>query len=100
MSRRILGLILVIACLPAGRAEAWNNRGHKIVAMIAFRELDAPTRARVIAALKEHVAFKNKDWPGRISAGENPDASLFLFAAIFPDDAKRDARYDEFDDRD
>ena len=100
MRCRFVLLLVAATILPCAPARAWNNAGHKIVAMIAFRDLDAATRDRVVAALKEHIAFKNGDWPGRVEAGADADASLFLFAAIFPDDAKHDDRYDEFDVRD
>ena len=85
---RMLAVCLLVPVLLVGPAYGWHDKGHKVVALIAFRELKPATRDAVVAALKQHVAFTQGDWPGRMEAGANADASLFTLAAVFPDDIK------------
>jgi hypothetical protein len=61
-----------------------------VVAKIAFDQLQPAARTKIVAALKEHPAFKNGLWSGLIEAGADEAASLFLFAAVFPDDIRKD----------
>ena len=81
-------IVVLVPVLLAGPAYGWHDKGHKTVALIAFRQLKPETRAAVVAALKEHVAFKDGDWPTRLETGANADASLFTLAAVFPDDVR------------
>src|SRR4051794_13644634 len=106
-SMRRIGYILVgvvvVSVVMTSPAEAWHDRGHKVVAMIAFKKLKPATRAKVAELLKHHIAFTTKEdgnWPSRIEPGKDVAASLFLLAAIFPDDAKRIDTFGDFDDRD
>lgn len=85
---RTFAVCLLIPVFLAGPAYGWHDKGHKVVALIAFRELKPATRDAVVAALKQHVAFTQGDWPGRLEAGANADASLITLAAIFPDEAR------------
>ena len=86
---RMLAVCLLVPVLLAGPAYGWHDKGHKVVALIAFRQLKPTTRDAVLAALKQHVAFTQGDWPTRMETGANADASLFTLAAVFPDDIKR-----------
>jgi hypothetical protein len=86
---------LILATL-ASTARAWHDKGHKVTALIAYRSLKPATRDRVVGLLKKHVAFTSGDWAGRIEPGTDPDASLFLFASVFPDDARKAGPYHEF----
>jgi hypothetical protein len=85
---RMLAVCLLVPVLLAGPAYGWHDKGHKVVALIAFRQLKPTTRDAVVAALKQHLAFTQGDWPTRLETGGNADASLFTLAAVFPDDIK------------
>jgi hypothetical protein len=85
---RSLAAWVLVPVLLVGPAYGWHEEGHKVVALIAFRQLNPGTRDAVVAALKQHVAFTSGDWPSRLEAGADADASLFTLAAIFPDEVK------------
>ena len=85
---RMLAVCLLVPVLLAGPAYGWHDKGHKVVALIAFRQLKPATRDAVVAALKQHVAFTQGDWPTRLESGDDADASLFTLAAVFPDDVR------------
>ncbi len=88
---RSLAACLLMPVFLIGPAYGWHDKGHKVVALIAYRELKPETRDAVVAALKEHVAFKSGDWPARLESGADSDASLFTLAAIFPDEVRSPA---------
>jgi hypothetical protein len=81
-------LIAMLICLAPCVAQAWNYAGHRVIASIAYRQLDEPTKKRISDLLKKHPAYVNL-WTNRQNNG--PDASLNLFynASLFPDDARR-----------
>jgi hypothetical protein len=85
---RLLVAWMLVPLFLIGPVYGWHHKGHKVVALIAFRQLKPATRDAVVAALKEHVAFKSGDWPGRLAPGADADASLFTLAAIFPDEVR------------
>jgi hypothetical protein len=89
-------LAALIVSLPCSMARAWHDKGHKVTAMIAYRSLSPATHDRVVGVLKKHVAYASGDWAGRIEPGTDPDASLFLFASVFPDDARKDGPFHEY----
>jgi hypothetical protein len=76
---------------------AWDSFGHMIVASVAYRNLDAPTRARVDALLAMNPYFSDPTkWPAQIPAGTKAaDRSRFIFmlAATWPDSIKNDSKY-------
>jgi hypothetical protein len=67
---------------------AWNYTGHRIIASIAYRQLDAPTRQRVAEILQAHPAAKEL-WAMRMTNGRDESLNLFWNASVFPDDARR-----------
>ncbi|QEH37480.1 S1/P1 Nuclease [Aquisphaera giovannonii] len=77
----------VLACPPG--ALAWNPKGHRVVATIAYRQLDEPTRQKVAAILRQHPAYR-KLWLDRATNGKDEVLNLFWNAATFPDDARQD----------
>ena len=88
-SNRSLPLAAAVLFLVSpGVSHAWNYTGHRVIASIAYRQLDEATRARVADVLKSHPAASGL-WNGRPTNG--PDAALNLFwnASVFPDDARR-----------
>jgi hypothetical protein len=90
-------VLAVLVLSPLGStARAWHDKGHKVTALIAYRSLRPATRDRVVGALNKHVAYTSGNWAGRIEPGTDPDASLFLFASVFPDDARKDGPFHEY----
>lgn len=90
----MLGLIVVVLTGPGARLWAWNYTGHRVVASIAYRELDEPTRRRVAEALRHHPAFEAL-WANRPTNGPDRALNLFWNASVFPDDA-RGERWKEY----
>jgi S1/P1 Nuclease len=87
----VLGLAL------SGPAFAWNDRGHRTVAYIAYKQLTPTTRDRVNALLKLNPKYS--DWSATVDK-EAPGASaddqnlmIFMIAATWADGIKRDATY-------
>jgi hypothetical protein len=66
------------------RATAWNDAGHKTIALFAYRELDDGTRAKLIKILEKHPhydIFLKKGQPQGVDRGE----WLVMQAATWPD---------------
>ena len=81
----LVGLVLLVS-----PALAWNTHGHKIIASIAFRKLEANEQARVIAILKKHPRYAEDfagQMPAEIAAGEARGQQEWLLqqAAVWPD---------------
>jgi S1/P1 Nuclease len=81
---------VVLACLAVGTftgpVRAWNARGHKLVAFIAFQHLNATAKAKVSALLTLNPQFD--DWKNTIPANasdERKTITPFLEAAKWPD---------------
>ena len=80
-------IAVLILSLPAA-AFGWNSTGHRVVALIAYKTLDGPTRIQVCNILKDHPAAASL-WVGRdVNSSDDAQASMFLNAATFPDDAR------------
>jgi hypothetical protein len=85
-------LILVIACcvlllLPAARALAWHDAGHKEIALIAWEDLSPAAQAKAIEILKQHPRFQ-QDLQRDMPEGLSPDAAnryVFAMASTWPD---------------
>jgi hypothetical protein len=76
----------------AGTACAWNDLGHRVVAQIAWNQLDKPTKTAIIQALKNapadtkmlRVLPANKNlWPADVNNALY--AKLFQSVATWPD---------------
>ena len=83
-------ILLLVALLPSP-ALAWNALGHKVVAEIAWQQLDGPTRQRIVDTIRRHPAFA-KDFAPDMPAVDT-DRWIFQHAATWPDVA-RDGPYD------
>src|SRR5271157_4733067 len=80
-SLRIITSIVIILTPPS--SYAWNYTGHRVIASIAYRQLDDQTKRKIAEVLKKHPA--NADlW------ANGPDEILNLLwnASVFPDDAR------------
>lgn len=84
-----LTFTLGIVLLPSP-ARAWNDTGHRLVALVAWDALDDSTRTAIVRILKSHERFGAdfKDYmPDAIAAGDaiTRDRWIFLQAATWPD---------------
>ncbi|HVT28731.1 MAG TPA: S1/P1 nuclease [Lacipirellulaceae bacterium] len=71
-------------------AVAWNSPGHMIVALAAYDQMDAPTRAKAIDLIRAHPRFHEhfqSIMPHAVSRGDvsEQDQWLFAQAATWPD---------------
>lgn len=82
----LVALTALALCVP-GVSHAWNSTGHRVIASIAFDQLDPATREKVVELLKHHPAHATL-WTDRRTNGPNADLNLFWNAAVFPDDAR------------
>lgn len=74
----------------AGYADSWSAGGHRVVANIAYDQLEETTRDNIVAILRKHPDFLKRfkeKMPGDIQAGsaEDQDRWIFLQASIWPD---------------
>jgi hypothetical protein len=85
--------IATLAILLASPALAWNALGHRVVAEIAWQQIDPETRQEVVDTLKRHPRF-GEDFIARMPADvangdqERQDRWIFWQAAVWPDVAR------------
>jgi hypothetical protein len=86
-------VVFVIAACHASFAWSWNAAGHKIVAEIAWRKLDAATQSKVVEILRKHPRF-NQDFKPRMNSEVGQETTavkdhwIFCHAAVWPDIAR------------
>lgn len=91
--RRLLYSISALVVLGASDAFAWNALGHKVVAELAWRQLDPPTRQQIVDTLRRHPRF-DADFVAKMEddAAKGDKATqdhwIFLHAATWPDLAR------------
>lgn len=88
-------LTLAALLLGSGDASAWNAGGHRLVAAIAWKEIDPPTRTRIGELLAAHPDHAR--WLARYK-GDDPDYAAFLEASTWADDIRRDPRFHDDDE--
>lgn len=84
----VVALLLVAVGNPA--AHAWNAKGHRLVASIAYRQLAAADRDALAELLKSHPRYESdfaKLMPTSIAQGTKDEQQEWLFgqAAVWPD---------------
>ena len=86
--RRIVGiLVLGVAAVPT-TAKAWNALGHKVIADIAWQQLEPSERKRIVDDLRRHPRF-GEDFAQRVTADVTDDGRwIFQHAATWPDIAR------------
>ena len=87
-SWRLLVLAL-LACL-SWPAVAWNAAGHRLVAHIAWQQLDPPVRAEVSRLLRQHP--EHARWLKRAKALES-DQAAFVECSTWADEIRKDERF-------
>lgn len=90
---RMMGLALGIWALLAPALLAWADKGHKMVASIALRQLDQAEREKIYVILKHHPRWKEEfadRMPEEIRNGNTAVQLEWAFqqAAIWPDIAR------------
>jgi hypothetical protein len=90
-------LLVLFSRVPA--TLAWNKAGHMVSGAIAYADLQhasPQTLARVLTLLKAHPHFETT-WAPRLAQGplspEEQALSLFMLAARWPDDIRKDATF-------
>ncbi len=83
-------LLLGLALLLPFQALAWNSTGHRLVASIAWENLDHTARSEASRLLREHPVFER--WQ-RKAGEEDPDRSIFIEASTWPDEIRKDKRF-------
>lgn len=88
-SQRVLTLVTALIFMVSPTTSfAWNPTGHKVIASIACRQLDEPTRQKIAEILKQHPAHADL-WAKRPTNGTDEIHNLLWNASIFPDEARR-----------
>ena len=68
---RIITAFLVLVTPTS--SFAWNHKGHRVIASIAYRQLDEQTKRKIAEVLKKHPAYADL-WANRPTNG--PDEIL------------------------
>lgn len=89
LTRLVVTLIIACGFLQAA-PQAWNDTGHRLVALVAYERLDETTRTAIVEVIKRHERF-DADFRGKMPQNvRNADQAtqnrwIFLQAAIWPD---------------
>lgn len=78
-------LLCLCGALSAGPARAWNATGHRLIAALAWDELDAGQRRTVEHLLAAHPALPHWQAAARSRAARD----LFIESATWPDTVRR-----------
>lgn len=89
-----ISLVFSLIMLQFGltSAHAWNSRGHRLIAWMAFEQLDEETRNRIANILKAHPA-EEIWWKDARFNPRDARLSLFVNASVFPDQARPDTEF-------
>ena len=87
---KIIGVIAVLGVMAfANNALAWNSHGHMVIAAVAWDQLKPTARAEILRLLKLNPDYES--WISGVT--ENLDETVFLRAATWPDNIKKEANY-------
>lgn len=90
---KILVFSLLLALLSVN-SYAWNNSGHMMVALLAYKKLTPKARDRVDGLLAMNP--KIKEWRSVIPASPSSETGrmmLFMIAATWADQIREDSKY-------
>jgi hypothetical protein len=87
LRRPAITVALILCAVPA---FAWNGLGHKVVAEIAWQQLDEPTREQIVDTLRRHPRFAEdfqKKMPADVETADKATQDHWIFqqAATWPD---------------
>jgi hypothetical protein len=93
-TRLVIGLTVLLQYLPVAPALAWNDKGHMMVAFVAYQRLTPATRARVDALIARNpqIGIWKTLIPSTVPTRDRP-AMLFMLAATWPDRIKGDSAF-------
>lgn len=77
-------MLLVLVIFPCGLVQAWNDRGHMLVALLTYRQLPEVTRGKVKEIIRQHPHYELFLTQNRPS-GLTPEEWAFVRAATWPD---------------
>jgi hypothetical protein len=91
--------VLLCTLCAVTPARAWNNLGHKVVAEIAWQQLDPPTRQKIVDTFRRHPRFQTDfvDKMEDAAGGGDKDVQdhwVFQHAATWPDEIRKNKEYD------
>src|SRR5262249_52084252 len=84
LRRNILMRPVFVICARVSAAQAWTDRGHMLVAMVAYQEMRPDLRAKVNDILRHHPQYDLLK-EGEPTPGPEQDLWVFLRAATWPD---------------
>ena len=82
--------ILLLALLRPLPAAAWNSAGHRLIASIAWDQLDEQTRFAVTELLRQHPDYER--WIKNDNYGD-AGRTAFIEASTWPDEIRQDKRF-------
>lgn len=95
---KLFRLLVIVACLPSclfhpSTAFGWNSPGHRIIALIAYDQLDLAVRSKAVELLRSHPRFSQhfqSEMPREIARGDRSrqDEWIFAHAATWPDQVR------------
>jgi hypothetical protein len=92
LGQRWLLRLGVLAALAAPRTSAaWNQSGHLQIAAFSYDSLPEPTRASLVALLRQHPRFEHDflaQLPPDVTSPEEQARWIFAWAAVWPDLAR------------
>jgi len=81
---------VLLALLIPWPALAWNAAGHRLVACLAWDQLDQARRVELSQLLREHPDYAR--WRKRATTGD-VDRQVFIEASTWPDEIRQDRRF-------
>lgn len=86
---RALCILLLALFLPLP-AAAWNSAGHRLIAAVAWDQLDEQTRFAVTELLRQHPDYER--WLKNDKDGD-AGRTAFIEASTWPDEIRQDERF-------
>lgn len=83
-------LVLLLLLLVASPLGAWNNTGHKVIALIAYLQMTPAARQQVDALLATHPEYSK--WTEGVPERER-GARALMAASVWPDAIQADPRF-------
>lgn len=73
MKQILIGTLLVISLFSSNKSSAWGNKGHALVAEVAFQYLDATTKKNVLHYLDGMSIEEAANWMDAIKSDHKND---------------------------
>jgi hypothetical protein len=76
---------LILSLAMASDARAWNHTGHRVIATIAYDQLQPPVRAKLDTLLKAHPRYEADLLAWMPERHDQPARFAFAMSAYWPD---------------